>query len=141
LPASQEAAISSPSFPSSLCAAITYLYSKLNQHIFSMKGVYTLKGVVKHYDWGGFSFIPSLLKQENGEKKPFAEYWLGTHPLGVSTVEFEKGATGGLDSLAGNLPYLFKAQEVKEMLSIQAHCPRKCGRYSFGSRLPQLQRR
>ena len=74
-----------------------------------MKGVYTLKGVVKHYDWGGFSFIPGLLKQQNWEKKPFAEYWMGTHPLGISTVEFEKGATGGLDILAGNLPYLFKA--------------------------------
>lgn len=96
-----------------------------------MKGVYTLKGVVKHYDWGGFSFIPSLLKLDNREKKPFAEYWLGTHPLGVSEVEFEKGAKGGLDSLAGNLPYLFKAQEVKEMLSIQAHPSKKAAEIEF----------
>lgn len=96
-----------------------------------MKGVFTLKGVIKHYDWGGFSFIPSLLKQDNGEKKPFAEYWLGTHPLGISTVEFEKGGTSGLDILAGNLPYLFKAQEVKEMLSIQAHPSKKAAEIEF----------
>jgi mannose-6-phosphate isomerase len=96
-----------------------------------MKGVFTLKGVIKHYDWGGFSFIPSLLKLDNGEKKPFAEYWLGTHPLGISTVEFEKGGTSGLDILAGNLPYLFKAQEVKEMLSIQAHPSKKAAEIEF----------
>lgn len=96
-----------------------------------MKGVFTLKGVIKHYDWGGFSFIPSLLKQDNGEKKPFAEYWLGTHPLGISTVEFEKGGTSGLDILAGNLPYLFKAQEVKEMLSIQTHPSKKAAEIEF----------
>lgn len=96
-----------------------------------MKGVFTLKGVIKHYDWGGFSFIPSLLKLDNGEKKPFAEYWLGTHPLGVSTVEFDKGGTSGLDILAGNLPYLFKAQEVKEMLSIQAHPSKKAAEIEF----------
>lgn len=96
-----------------------------------MKGVFTLKGVIKHYDWGGFFFIPSLLKLDNGEKKPFAEYWLGTHPLGISTVEFEKGGTSGLDILAGNLPYLFKAQEVKEMLSIQAHPSKKAAEIEF----------
>jgi mannose-6-phosphate isomerase len=96
-----------------------------------MKGVFTLKGVIKHYDWGGFSFIPALLKLDNGEKKPFAEYWLGTHPLGISTVEFEKGGTSGLDILAGNLPYLFKAQEVKEMLSIQAHPSKKAAEIEF----------
>lgn len=27
-----------------------------------MPGIYSLKGTVKHYDWGGVSFIPSLLK-------------------------------------------------------------------------------
>jgi mannose-6-phosphate isomerase len=44
-----------------------------------MKGAYRLKGNVKHYDWGGFSFIPSLLKMDNPEQKPCAEYWLGVH--------------------------------------------------------------
>ena len=39
-----------------------------------------LTGTVKHYDWGGTSFIPSLLNITNEEHKPFAEYWLGVHP-------------------------------------------------------------
>ncbi|MFZ1328689.1 MAG: type I phosphomannose isomerase catalytic subunit, partial [Chitinophagaceae bacterium] len=51
-----------------------------------MPGIYSLKGTVKHYDWGGVSFIPSLLKIDNREKKPFAEYWMGTHPFGDSLV-------------------------------------------------------
>jgi len=85
-----------------------------------MTGVYPLKGTVKHYDWGGLSFIPSLLNIDNKDNKPFAEYWMGTHPLGNSIIETTSG-NKKLDELAGNLPYLFKAQEVKEMLSIQAH--------------------
>ena len=85
-----------------------------------MHGIYHLKGTVKHYDWGGTSFIPSLLNINNSDNKPFAEYWMGTHPLGNSIVETENG-NKKLDELAGHLPYLFKAQEVKEMLSIQTH--------------------
>lgn len=90
-----------------------------------MKGVFSLKGVIKHYDWGGFSLIPALLQQDNSIKQPFAEYWMGTHPLGVAEVEFEKGARGGLDSLAGELPYLLKVLDVKDMLSIQVHPSKK----------------
>lgn len=86
-----------------------------------MPGIYKLTGIVKHYDWGGFSFIPSLLKIKNKEKKPFAEYWLGTHPLGNSLVDTGGSFPTELSVIAGSLPYLFKAQEVKEMLSIQAH--------------------
>jgi len=85
-----------------------------------MTGIYPLKGTIKHYDWGGLSFIPSLLNIDNKDNKPFAEYWMGTHPLGNSIVETESG-NKKLDEVAGHLPYLFKAQEVKEMLSIQAH--------------------
>ncbi|MBN8687664.1 MAG: mannose-6-phosphate isomerase, class I [Chitinophagales bacterium] len=96
-----------------------------------MKGVFSLKGVIKHYDWGGFSLIPSLLKQDNSLKQPFAEYWLGTHPLGVAEVEFEKGARGGLDSLAGELPYLLKILDVKDMLSIQVHPSKKDAETEF----------
>lgn len=86
-----------------------------------MPGIYKLTGIVKQYDWGGFSFIPSLLNIKNKEKKPFAEYWLGTHPLGNSLVDTGGSFQTELSAIAGNLSYLFKAQEVKEMLSIQAH--------------------
>ncbi len=96
-----------------------------------MPGIYKLTGIVKHYDWGGFSFIPSLLNSKNKEKKPFAEYWLGTHPLGNSLVDTGGSFPTELSAIAGNLSYLFKAQEVKEMLSIQAHPSRENAKKEF----------
>lgn len=96
-----------------------------------MPGIYKLTGIVKHYDWGGFSFIPSLLNIKNKEKKPFAEYWLGTHPLGNSLVDTGGSFPTELSAIAGNLSYLFKAQEVKEMLSIQAHPSRENAKKEF----------
>lgn len=86
-----------------------------------MPGIYPLKGTVKHYDWGGFSFIPALLQKDNSINKPYAEYWMGTHPLGMGMVEKEDGTELPLSSFTPHLPYLFKAQDVKEMLSIQVH--------------------
>lgn len=96
-----------------------------------MKGIYRLKGTIKHYDWGGTLFIPSLLKIDNPENKPFAEYWLGVHPLGVSLIDTGNGNEKKLDEIAPELPYLFKAQEVKKMLSIQAHPSKKDAEKEF----------
>jgi mannose-6-phosphate isomerase len=89
------------------------------------KGIYYLKGIVKHYDWGGFNFIPSLLKQENTGERPFAEYWMGVHPLGSSLVEIN-GQEKRLADLKPGIPFLFKVLDVKDMLSIQVH-PTKQG--------------
>ncbi|HET6993646.1 MAG TPA: mannose-6-phosphate isomerase, class I [Chitinophagaceae bacterium] len=86
-----------------------------------MAGIAQLTGTVKHYDWGGFSFIPSLLKTENPDNKPFAEYWLGVHPLGISQVQFADGNIQPLSEYAGHLPFLLKVLDVKDMLSIQVH--------------------
>jgi mannose-6-phosphate isomerase len=86
-----------------------------------MAGIAQLTGTVKHYDWGGFSFIPSLLKTENPDKKPFAEYWLGVHPLGISQVQLVDGNRQALTEYAGDLPFLLKVLDVKDMLSIQVH--------------------
>jgi len=86
-----------------------------------MSGIHQLKGVIKQYDWGGSSFIPSLLQQENPGKKPFAEYWMGVHPLGHSMVETGNGEWKQLAELTGPLPYLLKILDVKDMLSIQVH--------------------
>jgi mannose-6-phosphate isomerase len=71
----------------------------------SSQKIIKIKGVFKHYDWGGKTFIPRLLHRSNEEKKPYAEYWLG------SDLHYE----------AGQLPYLFKVQDVEKMLSIQVH--------------------
>ena len=90
-----------------------------------MPGIYALKGVVKHYDWGGKSFIPALLQVPNTPGKPFAEYWLGVHPLGTATAD-TGGSTGtDLSILTPDLPFLLKVLDVKEMLSIQVHPDKK----------------
>jgi len=60
---------------------------QVKEENYFMPGIYYLKGTVKHYDWGGSSFIPALLKVENKSRKAFAEYLMGTHPLGESMVE------------------------------------------------------
>lgn len=86
-----------------------------------MSQIYKLKGAVKHYDWGGYSFIPALLKMENKENKPFAEYWLGTHALGIGEIELADGTKQKLTDKATNLSYLLKVLDVKDMLSIQVH--------------------
>ena len=52
-----------------------------------MAGILRLKGTVKHYDWGGASFIPSLLQMENTDRQPFAEYWMGAHPQDNCIIE------------------------------------------------------
>ncbi|MEP7375015.1 MAG: mannose-6-phosphate isomerase, class I [Chitinophagaceae bacterium] len=96
-----------------------------------------LNGTVKHYDWGGYSFIPSLLNTTNDQKIPFAEYWLGVHPQAdcqviLSTGEirllgdyFTTCSPTALGSYVARrfetLPYLLKALDVKDMLSIQVH--------------------
>ena len=86
-----------------------------------MSAIFPLIGVVKNYDWGGHDFIPSLLGIKNENQLPFAEYWLGTHALGPSTIELPNGDTKPFTSLGNSLPFLLKMLDVKEMLSIQVH--------------------
>jgi mannose-6-phosphate isomerase len=102
-----------------------------------MKRIGYLAGTVKHYDWGGFDFIPYLLKTTNSEKQPCAEFWLGVHPLADCKVQWKNGKEVLLrdyiqadkqallgDAVAkrfGDLPYLFKILDVRQMLSIQVH--------------------
>ena len=56
-----------------------------------MKGIALLKGTVKHYDWGGTDFIPTLLNVSNTKQEPFAEYWMGVHPQAAGKVEMDDG--------------------------------------------------
>jgi mannose-6-phosphate isomerase len=99
--------------------------------------MYKLKGKVQHYAWGGEDFIPSLLNLENTDRQPFAEYWLGVHPAAPSTVYLTENAFSKLSDIIrsdpkrhlgehtasqfGDLPFLLKVLDVKEMLSIQVH--------------------
>jgi mannose-6-phosphate isomerase len=102
-----------------------------------IKGLFKLKGVVQHYDWGGFDFIPALLGQEHHSYSPCAELWLGAHDGGPSVVESPDGPVplpeliaAASDQILGAsvaarfenvLPYLFKVLDARKMLSIQAH--------------------
>ncbi len=82
--------------------------------------IYKLKGRIQHYAWGGYSFLPDLLQINNEDKRPFAEYWLGTHANAPSNVLLANNVEQPLNQLA-SLPYLFKVLDVHEMLSIQLH--------------------
>jgi mannose-6-phosphate isomerase len=96
--------------------------------------LFKIKGVVQHYSWGGYEYIPALLGIDNSVKKPFAEYWLGAHPNHPSCIEgselslseFISEQPGVLLGPAvgkhfSSLPFLFKVLDVRQMLSIQVH--------------------
>jgi mannose-6-phosphate isomerase len=108
--------------------------------------VHKLTGSVQHYSWGGTSFLPQLLTIENPNHAPFAEYWLGVHASGPSTIEVNKQpillseviASNPVAALSapvyeqfGGLPYLFKVLDVKDMLSIQVHPTKQYAKVAF----------
>jgi mannose-6-phosphate isomerase len=97
--------------------------------------IFKLKGVVQHYAWGGYHFIPQLLNIENKDGKPYAEYWMGAHhnhPASIVNGN-EIRLNDFIDSHASevlgkemadkfsSLPYLLKVLDVRQMLSIQVH--------------------
>lgn len=110
--------------------------------------VYKLKGKVQHYAWGGFNALPQLLKQNNEEQKPFAEYWLGAHPLHSSIVEVA-GEEKPLSTLIQSnptaflgervlrrfsaFPFLLKVLDVRQMLSIQVHPSKEAAEKAFAA--------
>ena len=108
--------------------------------------VHKLIGTVQHYSWGGTGFLPQLLNIENPNHAPFAEYWLGVHGGGQSTIEVNKQPVLLSDAIAsdpkaalsepvfnhfGGLPYLFKVLDVKDMLSIQVHPTKEYANVAF----------
>ena len=97
-------------------------------------------GVAQHYAWGDPTFIPRLLGREpNG--RPWAEWWLGTHPGGPATLD--DGTP--LRDLTGPLGYLLKVLAAAEPLSLQTHpdaaraaAGHRDGRYSDPNPKPEL---
>jgi mannose-6-phosphate isomerase len=98
--------------------------------------IYKLRGKLMHYAWGGYTFLPSLLGIKNEQHQPFAEYWMGAHSLASSELlvgeKYEslsslikENPIGILSEKVyaqfGELPYLLKLQDVKDILSIQVH--------------------
>lgn len=108
--------------------------------------IFKLQGKVQHYAWGGYEFIPQLLGFENYDHKPCAEYWMGAHQSASGKLEMEHETQSWYDLIQqeplehlgentyrkfGELPYLFKVLDVKEMLSIQVHPTREEAKKGF----------
>jgi mannose-6-phosphate isomerase len=76
----------------------------------------TVVGVAQHYAWGDLDAIPRILGRE-ADGRPWAEWWLGTHPGAPATLD------GGqpLAQVAGDLPYLLKLLAAQQPLSLQTH--------------------
>ncbi len=98
--------------------------------------IFKIRGRIRHYAWGGYDFIPSILGETNEQHIPFAEYWMGAHPADSSTLVagtkevslfdiINEDPTGTITEKVyaefGELPYLLKIMDVREMLSIQVH--------------------
>jgi mannose-6-phosphate isomerase len=107
-------------------------------------GIYKLKGVVKYYDWGGTEYLSGLFSVPNPEKNPMAEYWLGVHHSASSEIQNnriklsdlvesakEKTLGSAVAQKFGNLPYLLKVLDVKDMLSIQVHPAKHAAELGF----------
>lgn len=88
-----------------------------------------LDNVSRPYDWGSTTDIPRFVGGEAGEQ-PLAEIWMGTHPLGPSTVQdAEPAAT--LADVAGELPFMFKILAADRPLSLQVHPNETMARAGF----------
>jgi len=110
--------------------------------------VYKLKGKVQHYAWGGFNALPQLLGEDNTAQKPYAEYWLGAHPLHSSKVNLngeekalaeliQKDAPAYLGERVlrrfSSFPFLLKVLDVRQMLSIQVHPSKAAAEKAFAA--------
>jgi len=119
-----------------------------SQILASNTPVLKLKNGVKNYHWGSADWIPELLRQENTDRIPQAELWMGVNPSAPSHAELPDGESGPLLSELidrekeaflgkeiaqkyGTLPFLFKVLAAEKPLSIQAHPNLKQARDGF----------
>lgn len=88
-------------------------------------GLFRIRGAVQPYDWGGYSYIRSLLGEFGKPDSPSAEYWLGTHPNAPSkaiSATGEQDLSVALEEMGQPaLSFLMKILDVRMMLSIQVH--------------------
>ena len=106
---------------------------------------YPFDGVIQHYAWGGYDYLPELLDKPNPRREPWAELWMGAHPKGPGQL---RGSEHTLDELIARepatllgvevaerfgdrLPFLFKILDVREMLSIQVHPTKEAAEKGF----------
>ncbi len=101
-----------------------------------------ITGTRQSYAWGTRDGIPAILDQPPDDE-PFAEYWLGTHPLGDARVENgghlseELAARPDLlgeatrQAFDGQLPFLLKLLSAGSPLSLQAHPSRTQAEHGY----------
>jgi mannose-6-phosphate isomerase len=65
---------------------------------------------------------------EAPDGRPWAEWWMGTHPIAPSTID--DGSS--LQSVAGELPYLLKLLAAAQALSLQTHPDGRRATEGFG---------
>lgn len=103
----------------------------------AMKSFFLMVNPIRNYPWGDDFRIPDFLGIANPDARPFAEMWMGAHPLASSKLMMEDGGELELnESIAlnpelilgpdtvsryGSLPFLFKLLSARKSLSIQAH--------------------
>ena len=51
--------------------------------------MYRLDNTVQHYAWGSRTYLPELLGVDV-DGRPFAELWMGTHPVAPSRVASDR---------------------------------------------------
>ena len=83
-------------------------------------------GTARHYDWGDTTFIPDLLSLP-ADGRPWAEWWVGTHPSAPSTLD--DGSP--LAATTGSLPWLLKVLSAAQPLSMQTHPDAEAARRGF----------
>ena len=95
-----------------------------------------LNGHGQHFAWGSRTELPDLLRREP-DGRPWAEYWLGTHPSGPATLadgstlellvrEHPEVLGAATESAYGvQLPFLLKFLSAGSPLSLQAHPSRE----------------
>jgi mannose-6-phosphate isomerase len=101
-----------------------------------MQHLFRLRNVVKKYEWGSPDWIPGLTGEQNPSGEPWAELWLGAHPIAPSMAMTEDGETplnalvalnpvstlGAMTAeVFGGIPFLLKLLAAARPLSIQAH--------------------
>lgn len=76
----------------------------------------TIEGFAQHYPWGDETAIPAILGIPP-DGRPWAEWWLGTHPEGPAQISDGRP----LAERSGELPYLLKLLAAAQPLSLQTH--------------------
>lgn len=81
--------------------------------------MFRLDNTSRAYAWGSTAEIPRFMGRRP-DGGPLAEIWMGTHPLGSSTVQAAEGLVS-LAEVAGELPFMFKILAADRPLSLQVH--------------------